>query len=176
MALIDINVNKSDEAKLKFLMDHIRDRLSPAGLAALMRADVYREMKDRVSDRFNAEGDTTVGAWAPLSEATENIREDLGFPRDHPINERTGSLRHFVETSHVVGPMATGAELAMPGPFTSQLIETKFRRAQQGKARGGSKDARRTMPRRPVLAIGQVEYDLVNDRVKRFVDRTIRGS
>lgn len=175
MALINVEVNKQDEANLRRLMGHIQTNLSPRGLENVMRKDIFLAMRDRVQDRFDNEGDSTVGPWVPLSDATENIRASLGFPADHPINERTGSLRHFVESSHVVSPMATGAELAMPGPFPTPLLETKFRRAQQGKAKGGSKDAKRVVPRRPVLAIGQVEYDLANDRMKMFVDRTLRG-
>lgn len=176
MALFQIELNKSDEVKLQKLLDHIRDRLSPQGLTQYMRADIYQAMRERVEDRFDGEGDSTVGIWAPLSEATENIREALGFPPDHPINVRTGSLKRFVETSHLATPMATGAELAMPGPFSSELIETKFRRAQQGKARGGSKEAKRKITPRPVLAIGQAEYDIVNMRIKHFVDRTLAGN
>jgi hypothetical protein len=175
MALLEVSVDQGDKAKLDALIQHIRVQLSPRGLADLMRADIFREMRERVQDRFAAEGDTTVGAWSPLSTATENIRSSMGFPPDHPINERTGLLRGWVERSHVVTPMATGAELQMPGPFPSALMETKFRRAQQGKAKGGSKEAKRTMPARPVLAIGNVEKDLVDQRMMLFVDRVLRG-
>ena len=131
-------------------------------------------MRERIAERFQGEGDSTVGAWAPLTEATENIREWLGFGREHPINERTGRLRHFVENSFEIKPLGQTAELVMPGKFSNEEIENKFRKAQQGKTRSRRKDAIVTVPR-PVVAIGQVENDLATTQTRMWIDRILRS-
>jgi len=170
--LLDVQLNKSDQAKFDRMMTTLMDGLSAQGMDKVLRVDVHPIMRARISDRFEQEGDTTVGTWADITDVTKDIRADLGFP-EGPINHRTGQLRRWVETSYQMN--RTGAnvvEMAMPGPFTNPTLEKKFRKAQQGKA-PGSKIV--TVPR-PVLAIGQAENDMVTDRLKYHIDRVLRSA
>lgn len=68
-------------------------------------------------------GGPTGSPWALLAERTKNEREQLGFPREHPILHRTGSYerswtvrsdaRHF-EKQHKRGQW-TGSNVVGPG-------------------------------------------------------------
>jgi hypothetical protein len=49
-------------------------------------------LQDRADRRFDDEGDDASGIWPDLSYGTQQIRGALGFPREHPINVRTGEL------------------------------------------------------------------------------------
>lgn len=170
--LLDVQLNKSDQAKFDRMMNTLTQGLSPQGIDKVMRIDVHPLMKNRISERFEQEGDTTVGTWADITDVTKDIRAELGFP-EGPINYRTGQLRRWVEDSYQMN--RTGAnvvEMAMPGPFTNPTLEKKFRKAQQGKAPG----SKIVTVARPVLAIGQVENDMVTDRLKYYIDRVLRSA
>jgi hypothetical protein len=169
--LIKVEPNKADQEKLQRLLKALMESLSPRGMDNVLRTDIHPLMMDRVRDRFINEGDSTVGGWAPLSEATQEIRGSMGFGEEHPINERTGQLRRFVESSFQMNKLGDTVELQMPGPFNSPTIEKKFRKAQQGKA-PGSKIV--TVPR-PVLAVGQAENDMVTERFRMHIDRLLRS-
>jgi hypothetical protein len=169
--LIQVEPNKSDQARLDRMLRKLMSHLTPQGMDNILRTDIHPLMKDRVTDRFVNEGDKTVGGWAPLSEATQEIRGSMGFGEEHPINERTGQLRRFVESSFQMNKLGDAVELQMPGPFNSPTIEKKFRKAQQGKA-PGSKIV--TVPR-PVLAVGQAENDMVTERFRMHIDHLLRS-
>lgn len=103
-------------------------------------------LKERAIQRFHNEGDDAVGMWAPLKEATKNIRSSMGFSPDHPINVRTGGLEDFI-TKGEPEVMATGnvAVLMMPGPSSGHMLD-KLRVAQIGS------DVPNTVPR-PVVGL-----------------------
>lgn len=133
-----------------------------AGLTlAVSQTNIYRwlngwgpdYLKDRALKRFDTEGDRASGKWEDLRPATNDIREHLGYPRAHPINERTGDLRNFIKSS--TGDTAfVGAQtvrLSWPDvPPAQGGLSQKFETAQVGKKSPGT-------PPRPVAAIDAID-------------------
>lgn len=141
-----VDVGGDVEAKLNSLDTAI----SPAALMRFLGFKVDPYIRTRADARFRNEGDDVTGHWAPLSSATVRIREDLGFPGEHPINKRTGELEDLI-TQHrsLVAAFAGGASLIAPGSQPTGELADKLRRAQAGDEKA---------PPRPVL--GMNEQDL----------------
>lgn len=124
--------------------------VSDSSIRAWMVSILDAWMQEETVNRFAYEGDHRSGAWAPLSETTENIREWLGFPPDE-INVREGELFNYAISSRV-GFAAMGAEYETPdteGILAGDLA-AKFVRAQEG---GDNPNPRfGHTPARPVVA------------------------
>ena len=58
---------------------------------------------DDMAKTFISEGANLGSAWAPLAEATQNIRRQTGFPPSRPIHIRSGQLLNTM-----VNPKARG--------------------------------------------------------------------
>lgn len=123
--------------------------ISPTSLGAWLATDAARLMREAAQDRFTNEGDASSGGWAPLKWPTQNIREALGYDREHPINVRTGNLRDWViNNTGSVNVTGYGSRLTWPtGTTGDPELQRKYRTAQRGKARPP------TVPR-PVVALG----------------------
>jgi hypothetical protein len=149
-------------------VEHVLHRLdialSPKGLATFLQGEVDPYLRGRAEQRFSTEGDDVVGQWAPLKPATQNIRAELGYGPDHPINVRTGELMDYITQGNAATQMFPwGAGITLPGqPASGELLE-KMIRAQAGDER--------TVPR-PVL--GMNENDLI--AVLLLLARYIRDS
>lgn len=65
---------------------------TPTSLAGYLTSIASPHFSRRANERFN-QGDNASGAWAQLSEATKEIRHNLGYYDDKKINERTGKLK-----------------------------------------------------------------------------------
>lgn len=94
--LLDITVDTSDidEAIAQYLT-----ALSPPSIGAWLKGPMVEWLQLRMTERFDNEGDSAVGEWLDLAPKTQEIRAALGFPAEHPINERTGEMRSFLETN-----------------------------------------------------------------------------
>lgn len=131
--------------------------LSPPAVAAFLGSRVEPYLQSRAKDRFANEGDDVVGAWTPLSDATQEIRAQMGIGPAGPINKRTGELEDFITNGPVgisIHPM--GATLTMPSSIPNGMtgeLKDKFTTAQSGR------EDPRTVAR-PVL--GMNERDLAN--------------
>lgn len=119
--------------------------------SAFLSGPVAEFLQERARRRFAAEGDDAVGKWAPLKEATVNIRLSQNYGGEHPINRRTGELeRWVVDGGWNAYPTSYGAEMAYPGSIpTGELLE-KVQVAQRGDDRAVA---------RPVL--GLTDTDLI---------------
>lgn len=143
-----INVDTSF-ASAVFLQ--VMSNLDPGSIGVWLQdvADPY--VRERIQDRFTNEGDDVVGAWSPLSPATDSIRASKGFPPAHPINVRTGYMRGFlVGTDGDVAVLPGGAQLTNPGNGAGPLTQQKIAAAQ------GGKSYPRTPPR-PVLGLNAAD-------------------
>jgi hypothetical protein len=139
------------------LLDAVDKAVSPESFFAFLDGEAVDFLNERLINRFAVEGDSASGDWPALSEATQSIRESMGFPGFGPINERTGDMLQWIYENHEVGYSGLGAELVYPGPAGNTAIEEKIRTAQMGKATNPFPGAGPTPPR-PVLAVD--EYDL----------------
>lgn len=140
--------------------------LSPPALAEFLMGTVAPYLEGRAESRFLDEGDDVVGAWAPLSAATQNIRASLGYGADHPINVRTGELEEYITQ----GPPSTlmfpgGAGITLPGaPAQGELLE-KMMRAQGGDER---------TPARPVLGMNENDLIAVLLQLSTYISEAMR--
>lgn len=122
-----------------------------SSMLAFLEGPANRFMTQEILERFDSEGDTKSGDWPALTQATERIRESLGFPPSHPINQRTGELLQFVSQHrefHVAPQMAS---MDIPGKPQTASVEYKLLHAQLGTAVNPMIPGAVTPPR-PVLA------------------------
>lgn len=132
------------------MLEHLDSALSPSGLATFLGLAAGPWIKERAADRFASEGDDATGKWAPLQEATIDIREKSGFEGSHPINKRTGELEEYITQGQVgITSVPAVSTLTYPknSPSTKSLRE-KMSTAQRGRSNPT------TVPR-PVLALGE---------------------
>jgi hypothetical protein len=150
---IQISGNTAGVEKMLLALD---TAINPVAIAGFLGAVVDPYLRKRAGARFASEGDETVGAWAPLAEATQDIRDSQGYGAAHPINKREGELERFItQQDGGVQIHPFGATLTLPGAKPQGKLADKFEGAQQG----GVGPSGRPYPARSVLALG--EQDLV---------------
>lgn len=132
------------DADVQRVLTRLAFTTSAVGLSLFMRGSTHRYLTERAQTRFDQEGDSASGKWAPLREATQNWRSYYGFGEDHPINKRTGALEEYITRGKPeVFEEPTGATLMFPGPTNNTWLTKKMERAQAGDS---------TTVARPVLA------------------------
>jgi hypothetical protein len=172
MSNVEITVDASDvEAVVKRLLY----RVSPLGINVWLGSKMLPWLQGRISARFVSEGDEASGKWAQLMDRTASIRASQGFPPRHPINVRTGQMRHHLETSF--GYTAGGTTLTIPGP-TGGLLGEKIRVAQRGG--GGRRGVRgqraqigpnRPAVPRPPLAVSALDVAFAENSLTEWINR-----
>lgn len=132
---------------------------TPANYARFHYAFTSPYMRSKARDRFRTHGDAASGPWAPLRDATEEIRENAGFPGASPINVRTHELESFVTGKPgevTITPIDAG--FFFPNRPTSRAVKEKLQTAQMGKPGGtplfgGRQGMGAPTPPRPVAAM-----------------------
>lgn len=150
MAGMSISIIGND-AGVQAMLHAVDTALNPVAIAGFLGAEVDPYLRGRARDRFAQEGDDAVGGWAPLREATQDIRAQMGYGPAHPINVRTGELERYITGSPnriTVAPW--GAALNFPGNPPAGELHDKLLIAQIG---GGE---RNTVPR-PVLGLSETD-------------------
>ncbi len=124
---IDVNSLSIDNLIFNLFM-----AVSGPSLADFLIDDAHKHFVDEIYMRFVHKGDDKSGQWAPLHDATIDIRRALGYPNDNEINVRTGDLLRFVVESYdiLAGPMY--AQMDLPGAPPTEALADKLRRAQRG--------------------------------------------
>ena len=131
------------------MLAHLQNKLSPPNLGAFLLGQVDPYLRNRVADRFAAEGDDVSGKWLPLQPATETIRASQGYSPAHPINRRTDEMRdHLLYSASGVSMGVAGTTLTYPGNAPSGELEDKMTTAQVGRSYPDT-------PARPVLGMNQ---------------------
>lgn len=139
-----------DRRGVQAMLNSIDSALSPEGLSAFLGLAVGPWVKERAADRFAQEGDDVTGKWAPLQDATVEIRQKAGFGGDHPINKRTGELEEYITQGQIGVTAAPGvATLKYPkNPPATKGLKQKMSTAQRGRGYPA------TVPR-PVLGLNE---------------------
>lgn len=133
----------------EYALDRLAEILTPDGLALWLGSEVGEYLKKRAEARFASEGDDVTGPWAPLQDATVQIRLGQNFGGAHPINRRTGQLEDWVVNSGWRAyPTSMGGSLAYPDNTPTGILLEKVQTAQKGS------DNPRTPPR-PVLGVNE---------------------
>lgn len=102
--------------------------------------------------------------WSPLAEMTNDERERLGYPREHPILVRSGSYKaSFVDAD------ADGHVTAQGVSDTTLLIEEGSGDIRVGTLELGWVN----IPPRPVLGLNFVAEDEITDEITAILDRLL---
>lgn len=142
-----------------------QDNTEAPRLPHFIQDDLAAFLQLRAEERFKNEGDDAVGAWAPLSAATENIRASKGFSSAHPINKRTGDLERFVTGSR--GKLTSeggGFGITFPDDPPSGDLSQKMITAQIGRPNPRS-------PARPVVGLSQVDEEGIMDLLSEYITK-----
>lgn len=144
-----------DTTEVAGMLDALAVGLSAPSLELFLREDVSRYFEEDISGRFEAEGDAKSGEWAPLSEATIEIRNALGFG-EGPINVRTGELKEHVTEDREFFAGVEWTEMQIPGQTQDAVIAQKLSTAQRGSNSNPIPQFGPT-PARPVLAADEAD-------------------
>lgn len=114
------------------MLDIVMARLSGYNLSLFLKEKAHPQFADEIFDRFAQRGDSKVGQWEPLTDATQDIRRALGFNGPDPINVRTGDMFLFVTEHYDLNVGETYAEMDIPGNTNDPLLQRKLTTAQEG--------------------------------------------
>ena len=143
--------------------------LNPVAIAGFLGAEVDPYIRKRAQQRFAGEGDDVVGKWAPLHEATQNIRESMGYGASGPINRREDELMHYVvDSPHRINVHTLGATLIMPGYPPKGELRDKVTTAQAGRVKP------KTVAR-PVIGINERDLTAVLTMLFLYISRSTQG-
>lgn len=159
------NIEIDGVAKVNGQLEELETRMGSPALAGFLSSRVDPYLRDRLSIRFDREGDEVVGQWRQLRERTGILRARQGFPAFHPINERTGALRRFVVSTVEVRESGKGATLTKPRRGGTAELQKKLRTAQVG----GVSNSGNRFPARPVLGLGERDTEQVLNRLTAFM-------
>ncbi|SRR6266540_3903787 len=144
-----------NERGVQEMLNTIDSALSPVGLAAFLYGNVGTYVKKRASDRFMEQGDDVTGTWAPLAEATQEIRERAGYGATEPINKRTGQLEEYITQGQMWVTTGPGyGMLQYPKNTPDQALREKMSTAQRGR------ESPKTVAR-PVLGLNEQDLAVV---------------
>lgn len=150
-----INVSiVGDSRGVDLMISRLSLLLGPVGMAGFLGGQVAPYLKQRAQNRFASEGDEMSGPWMGLAPSTVNIRSNMGFPGEHPINHRTGALERWVtESTPSIISTPVMAVMTYPGNPPSGRLAQKVTTAQTGVRPKGSP----TVPR-PVIGLDAADY------------------
>ena len=143
-----------DTVDVQKLLNRLNAGISPMSAMYVLEKDVFPWFVEETVARFAYEGDWRSDKWEPLSEATQRIREDMGYEGDWPINIRTSTLFNYVTTSNETHLLPGGAEMVMPGRAPDTNTHDKYLTAQMGSDKNPRFEDSIT-PARPVVAWGE---------------------
>lgn len=144
-----------DDAGAHAMINALSGALAPAKLGRFATDRIVPWLERRAIGRFANEGDDAVGGWAPLMKRTQDIRSQLGFGAEHPINRRTGELEEFITTGGAdIMAAEDGLVVQFPRAPSNGELYTKLATAQMGKSDP------RTLPR-PVVGLSATDLGYV---------------
>lgn len=162
---MEILVNKKEVDQTIAALEEV---LLGSSLALFHHVATEQIIRRRAKERFASEGDSASGKWAALQDSTNDIREHAGFPREHPINHRTGGLEDYITKG--ANQFTHGGDFAAffsPGRG-SVINRAKLKTAQQGAPVGhympfgwgknlGTKPSPSATPPRPVIGLDALD-------------------
>lgn len=122
-----------DVRKVSRILEASNSFISPVGLAGYLNSVANPHLTRVAKARFKSGGDSASGKWAALSQATQEIRENLGYPPNE-INVRTGKMREFlINPSPVISQDAAGTTMEWPGTPGADLNKRLKQAAGRGR-------------------------------------------
>lgn len=147
------------------MLHRLDTALNPVALAGFLGATVDPYLRQREQARFDKGGDDVVGAWAPLSQATQIIREEAGYGASGPINIRTHEMEDYITNSpNNLAAHPWGASLTLPGNPPTGELKKKVMGAQRGEG---------TAPPRPVLGMNERDLTFVLLALGSYIKKAV---
>lgn len=160
-----------DDAGAHAMLNAFSTAFTAARMSEFATDKIIPWLEKRAMGRFANEGDDAVrGKWNPLMTRTNDIREQMGYPREHPINKRSGELEDFIVRG---GGDVVAADDALHvqfprNPPTEELFQ-KLATAQVGRADP------RTLAR-PVVGLSPTDLSYVLTELALHVTETVHGA
>lgn len=169
----DFSVTVEDD-DVEAAFQRAQEAMSPIMLMGFLTFEADEFMKKEIEARFRDEGDSATGPWLPLSETTNKIRRELGYPDVTPINERSGALRDALEADRDYRIIADGVQMDLPGTNLPDKVKNRLRVAQQGAPPGSNpKFPNSATPPRPVLGIQSGDIEQLMRLLSVYFERRI---
>lgn len=150
--LVDVQII-GDSRDVQMRLDALGDAFESQAIAAWLMVGLDPLLRRRTAERFDSEGDDISGKWQSLQPFTVSDRQAHGFPGEHPINVRTGSMKkHLLDDPPRVAIHTLGATMWSPGGDGGPKTAKKVKTAQEG-------DPATNTPARPVLGVGVVDLE-----------------
>lgn len=167
MSNLNVVIVKKDTRALDELIDRLANRwLGSANLRRFIADDFEDIMQEGAARRFDTESSEDNGAWEQLRVATQIFRARAGFPPAHPINERTGEMKHYLTSQTGTVTLRSGVD-SMSGDWPSkpsgELLEKLSTAASGKRGQNGFADT----PAREVVWATEGQLD---DLAERFAD------
>lgn len=167
---IDMSVDEVEHLFAKTV-----EAVTGPSLEAMMTGPVHAYFERQIVNRFAYQGDRVVGHWPDLSEATQHIREQDGFPPDWPINIRTEEMFSTVTQEADFHMGFDSAEMILPGSAgTHGVMAAKIEHAQQGSDRNPIEGFGPTPPR-PILGADEIDLAAVVEIIEQWVVFRLAG-
>lgn len=163
MFVVDI-----DAKGVKAKIDAAFKAIEPQAISYFNNVVVAQLLQLYAKQRFKGEGltggaGTSVGKWDPLRPYTMDDRERLGFPRERPINVRTGGLKDWI--TGAAGMQVAQELFIWPAkmPPNNSSMHFAYACAQTGRVRSGPHAPRK------IAAVGQYEAETFTQMLGRRV-------
>jgi hypothetical protein len=164
-----------DPFPVQRMMERVMKVLAGGNLEAFLKGPAHEYLEHDIVQRFAYEGDKKSGDWAPLSDATQRIRQSLGYsPDDINIrqNEMFDVLTH--EADYYSGPFE--AEMSLPGSAGQRgRMKDKMETATKGRANNPIAGFGPTPPR-PVLSVDASDMEVLLTMLNGWIIAELAGS
>lgn len=162
--IVDLHYQVDDKS-VETLFADLYAVLAPPAIGAFLGSTIDPYLRQRAQERFQSEGDDVVGAWLPLTSATQKIRASQGYGSAHPINHRTGKLEAYItESPNQISVHSLGATLTLPGNRPTGEMKRKVETAQVGKVYPNT-------PARPVLGMNERDLAFTMSALELYIRR-----
>jgi hypothetical protein len=161
---------EEDNRQAFALLDRAYEFFGQGPMVDFLDAEWSQIMQTAARRRFTNEASESDGAWAQLRPATNKFRVRQGFPPEHPINQRTGEMRRYLDTATIDYRASDGLVTATwPEKASGELLH-KLQVAQGASSRRGDQNT----PARPVLDATEDNLDELATRLLRDFGRAVR--
>lgn len=158
-----------DAGNVEQVLDYMADRVSPRSFLQFLEGPAHSYMAQQIEWNFEGGGSPAGGRWEPLHDATQDIREELGYNPQTPINKRTGEMFEVLTKQADFHMTGEGAEMDLPGKAGNAYpVNQKIRTAQEGNAENAIANFGPTDPR-PVLGITEFNAERILDALNHWI-------
>lgn len=147
-------------------------QVMPGALQALI--PTIRQEHDR---NFTTEGASGRGAWAGLSERTQQERVRLGYSAAGPILQRTGALRrHVLSAPAEVTSLPDGVTLRIaPSPDVGGTRKYRALALGHSTSNAFGRGISASIPGRPMVTVGPAGATRITTELSRLLRRLVLG-